>query len=70
MTAILLNDGEIAAVRAEKSYGLFRGGAASRINGCSAKKGFVSARKAQVLHPWQRIKVFVTRGFFAFAKFF
>jgi len=37
MTAILLNDGEIAASRAEKAGGVFKGGAAPKIK-CRAAK--------------------------------
>lgn len=70
MTAILLNDGEIAAASPEKDIGLFTGRAAPKINGRDAKNKFASACKVQLLHIGQCAKILIMRAFFAFAKIF
>jgi hypothetical protein len=70
MTAILLNDGEIAAASPERGNGLFKGGAMLKIKGRSAKNKFVYASKVQNLHIGQCAKTHVLWAFFAFAKIF
>lgn len=70
MTAILLNDGEIAAGCPEKGRGFLEGRAALKIKGQAAKNKFACAWKIQDLHTGHCAKILIMRGFFAFAKIF
>jgi len=71
MTAILRNDGEIAARSLENDSSFFKGmelGSEYMIG--QSKNNLSFLRNVLVLHTWQRGKILIIQAFFAFAKIF